>query len=331
VSKGATDADRTVLAPLFEAKALRAYEYAEAMLEKYPKVGASCSDSTANNNCVGDCSLKPKAGDTLRPVRTLRIAAPSGFTLLTVFTHLSHTSCSCDRQTLAQLELTGRRTLGTPLSHALSPCVQPCNLYYTDKAPEQRLFVAAAALYWLTGAAAWRKAADGWFAKTEKGLFYNNWDNAITQGVAVLASVPLDDVAGAAKRAVYQTLLRDAVSLWATCSNKGRNADGSCKCVASHACLHLHQLQAAVPTCFAVLVPMQSALLPAGLLSCTCAQLLLCTSREARVEHGLIFRSELQAHAGWQGLPCQHPLARACALCNLPFCFVCVCNLARIS
>lgn len=111
-------------------------------------------------------------------------------------------------------------------------CVQPCELYYTKKTAIQRLFVAAAALYWFTGDASWRIAADNWYAETaDKSLFYSNWDNTVAQGVAIMASNPFMDqeVAGATPRARWQTLLRNGAKLWSDCSNDGAKGD-FCKC-----------------------------------------------------------------------------------------------------
>ena len=53
--------------------------------------------------------------------------------------------------------------------------MQPCELYFSEKTPEQRMFAAAAALYWLTGKNSYRKDADSWYKKTDAGLFYMNW------------------------------------------------------------------------------------------------------------------------------------------------------------
>ena len=65
--------------------------------------------------------------------------------------------------------------------------MQPCKLYGSKKPLEMRLFVAAAALYWLTGKAEYRTAADQYFANTNKDLYTGNWDNTVIQACSLLA------------------------------------------------------------------------------------------------------------------------------------------------
>jgi hypothetical protein len=59
--------------------------------------------------------------------------------------------------------------------------MHPCKLYLNRKSPAQQLFMAAAALYWLTGDVAYRKDADTFYGNSNPFLFYNNWNNVVTQ------------------------------------------------------------------------------------------------------------------------------------------------------
>jgi hypothetical protein len=110
--------------------------------------------------------------------------------------------------------------------------LQPCGLYYTKKTAVQRLFVAAAALYWYTNDHSWRTAADSWYAAIDdKSLFYSNWDNTVAQGVTIMASNPAMDVPvpKTSSRAKWQTLLRNGAKLWSDCATLGSKGD-FCKC-----------------------------------------------------------------------------------------------------
>jgi hypothetical protein len=64
--------------------------------------------------------------------------------------------------------------------------VQPCELYYNDKAPAQQLFAAAAALHLLTGTAQYRADVDRFYALSNPFMFFNNWNNVVTQVRAAL-------------------------------------------------------------------------------------------------------------------------------------------------
>lgn len=63
--------------------------------------------------------------------------------------------------------------------------VQPCELYYNQKPPNQYLFVASAALYALTGDAYYRGDADSMWPAPETfpilQTYLYNWNNVITQ------------------------------------------------------------------------------------------------------------------------------------------------------
>jgi hypothetical protein len=53
-------------------------------------------------------------------------------------------------------------------------CMQPCQLYYNTKPPEQQLFNAAASLWSLTGEARYRKDLDAYYQPVNAFLFFNN-------------------------------------------------------------------------------------------------------------------------------------------------------------
>eukprot|EP00892_Ulva_mutabilis_P000074 jgi/Ulvmu1/10067/UM006_0014.1 len=95
-------------------------------------------------------------------------------------------------------------------------------LYRNEKDAREFLFVAAAALYTLTGDPGYRADVDalwqdGW-AKCQ--LFLNNWNNVITQGLTILSMVP--EAPGARRsRGFYRGLLRSSVGQWSECSNGG--------------------------------------------------------------------------------------------------------------
>jgi hypothetical protein len=58
--------------------------------------------------------------------------------------------------------------------------VQTCDLYANDKPPQQQLFVAAAALYLLTGNPAYKTDADTYWDDNWR-LFLFNWNNVPSQ------------------------------------------------------------------------------------------------------------------------------------------------------
>eukprot|EP00892_Ulva_mutabilis_P000082 jgi/Ulvmu1/10074/UM006_0021.1 len=102
------------------------------------------------------------------------------------------------------------------------PVQSPCVLYLNSKPPNQYLFVAATALYALTGDAYYRFDADYFWPTESPDLltFLYNWNNVVAQGVIILAMQP--DHPGASRpRDFYRNLLRAAVAHWARCSNAG--------------------------------------------------------------------------------------------------------------
>lgn len=118
-----------------------------------------------------------------------------------------------------------QRMVGNSCKHVLS-VVQPCKLYSNKKSPKQQLFVAAAALYYLTGDGKYRTDADKWH-DPNAFTFYNNWNNVATQGLAILAGAP--DAPGALRsRTHYMGQLRAAVKFYSDCSNDGQ-AGKCCK------------------------------------------------------------------------------------------------------
>lgn len=119
-------------------------------------------------------------------------------------------------------------------------CLQPCELYYNPKPPDQQLFTAAASLFSLTGNAQFRAEADKlWDPKAF--LFFNNWNNVWSQGVTILASTDRPDPPGVAiAKQTYQAYLKAGVNLWVDCSLNGKNSNwckcafAQCSCCAEH-------------------------------------------------------------------------------------------------
>jgi len=100
--------------------------------------------------------------------------------------------------------------------------VQPCVLYLNQKPPFQYLFVAASALYALTGDAYYRYDADYFWPPESPDLltFLYNWNNVVTQGLVIM-SMSADLPAAQNSRDFYRGFLRTAVDMWAQCSNTG--------------------------------------------------------------------------------------------------------------
>eukprot|EP00892_Ulva_mutabilis_P000083 jgi/Ulvmu1/10075/UM006_0022.1 len=112
------------------------------------------------------------------------------------------------------------------------PVRSPCVLYLNEKPPNQYLFVAAAALYALTGDAYYRGDADSMWPTPEQfpelQTYLYNWNNVITQGVVILSISP--DLPGAARsRDYYRKYLRTSITHWAQCSNEGAAIFGDYK------------------------------------------------------------------------------------------------------
>ena len=59
--------------------------------------------------------------------------------------------------------------------------MQPCALYASSKSASQNLFAAAAALHVMTGKAEYRSAADKFYSQSNPFMYYNNWNNVVTQ------------------------------------------------------------------------------------------------------------------------------------------------------
>ena len=118
--------------------------------------------------------------------------------------------------------------------------VQTCTLYRNSKPAPEFLFVAAAALYALTGDASYRADADSMFPtgpqSVEQQSYLYNWNNVLTQGIVILSMEP--DVPGAQRsRTFYRGFLRTSVGLWSQCSNDGEatiNFYTFCECAAPH-------------------------------------------------------------------------------------------------
>ena len=112
-----------------------------------------------------------------------------------------------------------------------APPVQPCTLYGSGSGPQRHLFTAAAALFKLTGASAYRAAADEyWAASREEAqqAFLLNWDNVWGLGAAILAGAK--DVKGSANsQGYYKEYLATVVANWVECSEGGAAA-GVCEC-----------------------------------------------------------------------------------------------------
>jgi hypothetical protein len=102
-------------------------------------------------------------------------------------------------------------------------------LYGSIKSPKQQLFVAAAALAYLTGDGGYRADADSKWLEPYAFMFFNNWNNVWPQGVAALAAA--SDIPGAGRsRSFYQGLLRSGVKYYSECSNGGKSGT-FCRCV----------------------------------------------------------------------------------------------------
>ena len=120
--------------------------------------------------------------------------------------------------------------------------VQPCVLYLNQKPPFQYLFVAASALYALTGDAYYRYDADYFWPPESPDLltFLYNWNNVVAQGVIILSMQP-DLPTAQRPRNFYRSLLRSAVAHWARCSNAGASNFFDftfCQCVTPALQLH---------------------------------------------------------------------------------------------
>ena len=100
--------------------------------------------------------------------------------------------------------------------------VQPCRLYDNPKDARQHLFLAAAALYLVSGDYNFRREAD-FFFDDSTSLFHTNWNNVSPLGVAILAGIdtPADVPEIHFSTADYQQLLRRSVQQWSDCSGKG--------------------------------------------------------------------------------------------------------------
>jgi hypothetical protein len=109
--------------------------------------------------------------------------------------------------------------------------LQPCALYHNKKSARQQLFLAASALYVLTGESHFREEADQYF-DPRADLFHINWNSVYGLGVAVLAGVDDGQAAVMPSRSAseYQQLLKRTVQQWSACSNKGASGE-KCRCV----------------------------------------------------------------------------------------------------
>eukprot|EP00892_Ulva_mutabilis_P000072 jgi/Ulvmu1/10065/UM006_0012.1 len=99
-----------------------------------------------------------------------------------------------------------------------------CTLYRNEKDAPEFLFAAAAALYALTGDETYRADADAMWpeATINYQLFLMNWNNVVTQGIAILSMAP--DLPGAARsRDFYRDFLRRSVGMWSECSRDGES------------------------------------------------------------------------------------------------------------
>lgn len=105
--------------------------------------------------------------------------------------------------------------------------MQPCNLYYNPRSPLQHLFVAAAALFSLTGEAQFRVEADQWYdqaGEEETFLFFNSWNAVWAQGVQMLATADQADPNDIlVSKQGYSERLKLGVSFWTDCSEDGSN------------------------------------------------------------------------------------------------------------
>lgn len=101
--------------------------------------------------------------------------------------------------------------------------VQSCSLYRNEKDAPEFLFVAAAALFSLTGDAAYRADADRMWNDVwaQYQVFLYNWNNVVTQGLVIMSMSP--DAPGAQRsRDTYLGFLSNPVRLWTDCSNNGQ-------------------------------------------------------------------------------------------------------------
>ena len=107
--------------------------------------------------------------------------------------------------------------------------MQPCQLYSNPKTARQHLFLAAAALYILTGSDGFKQESDFYF-DPNASLFHTNWNNVYPVGVALLAGLnkggtEADDKA----RSEYRKHLGRSVQQWAACS-ADQTPDAPCGC-----------------------------------------------------------------------------------------------------
>jgi hypothetical protein len=104
--------------------------------------------------------------------------------------------------------------------------VQPCALYENKKSPRQQLFLAASALYLLTGDPHFREEADHYFDPMGD-LFHINWNSVYGLGVAILAGIEDGNIRVRPSRPTseYSQLLKRTVQQWSACSNKGSSGD----------------------------------------------------------------------------------------------------------
>ena len=114
--------------------------------------------------------------------------------------------------------------------------LQVCTLYRNEKEAPEYIFVAAAALYSLTGVAAYRTDADSmWPEFATYQVFLYNWNNVVMQGIVILTTAP---EAPGAERSIefYRDFMNKGVSMWSECSNHGVsifNNHKYCECAPS--------------------------------------------------------------------------------------------------
>jgi hypothetical protein len=218
----------------FTRKAVWAFEYGVDTYLEYG-VNATCSSSPAASNCIGVCHEEVRTVCALTCVIAAELVCfgrvgwpPAGA--------LSGTLCwiVC----LGTLDMmTSGNDAQTIKPHARQVCtcdsatvpVQPCTLYHNPKSPRQHLFLAAAALFLLTGTRGFRMEADFYF-DPHASLFHTNWNNVYPVGVAILAG--LDKAAEQEEpqvtRQEYRQHLARSVQQWSTCSQDGA-APGLCR------------------------------------------------------------------------------------------------------
>lgn len=108
--------------------------------------------------------------------------------------------------------------------------MQPCELYFNTKPPEQQLFTAAAALFSLNGRAAYRADADRLLDPGRAFTFLFNWNNVWTQGILILATTDRADPGGVSRpQREYKERIAQGTQFWSDCSKNGQNSN-FCEC-----------------------------------------------------------------------------------------------------